>query len=283
MENETRDISLTCPICQKKNTIAIPEKVLTQKKFGSIKIQIPPGAVCPDHQFIVFLDPKGLVRGYEKIDVFMGDKETKRKEKRGEIKISLNNLVKEFGLYGVFSLLHAKLFNYRVYIVRTNISKYDTQQLNDFLNDISKNDYFRPLDLKLFSVKDYEGLKIKENNILLIDQNNNIIHTPWNEKLKLEEKSIRNAIDILNPNEQKIMIKQNVNAFLKKVKHSIRILKEVKKINRQDLRETLSEDLNISDITINQIELIKKFITRNISEVNGNKIIKRTEDFLGSL
>lgn len=283
MDNEARDVSLTCPICKKKNKITIPEKVLTQKKFGSIKIQIPPGAVCPDHQFIVFLDPKGLVRGYEKIDVFMGDSAAEPKDKRGGTKISLNNLIKEFGLYGVFSLLHAKLFNYPAYIIRNDISKYDPHLLNVFLNDISENDYFTPADLKICKEEDYEDLEIEENNGLLIDENNNIIHTPWNEKLKLEEKSIKNALDILNPNEQKIIVKQNVNSFLQKVKHSVRILKERKKINRQDLREKLSKDLNISDIPINQIEMIKKFITRNISKDMGAKIIKRTEDFLGSL
>jgi hypothetical protein len=283
MENKVRDVSLTCPICKKKNTITVPEKVLAQKKFGSIKIQIPPGAVCPDHQFIVFLDPKGLVRGYEKIDVFMGDSQTDPKENGEEAKISVNNLVKEFGLYGVLSLLHAKLFNYRAYVLREDISKYDIQQLNNFLNDITENNYFSPPDLKFFKREDYEVLEIEENKVLSIDENNNIIHTPWNEKLKFEENSIKDAIDIINPNEQKIIIKQNVNSFLRKVKYSIRILKDVKKINKLDLRERLSNDLDIPRIPINQIEMIKKFISRNLSEEMGAKIIKRTEDFLGSL
>ncbi|TFG00699.1 MAG: hypothetical protein EU541_01450 [Promethearchaeota archaeon] len=283
MEKETREISLTCPICKKKNTIKIPEKILGQKKFGSIKIQIPPGAVCPDHQFIVFLDPKGLVRGYEKIDVFMGDEHAESEQKEMKTEISVNQLVKQFGLYGLFSLLHSKLFNYHSYIIREDTSNFDFQKLNEFLNDISDNDYLNPQDIEILEEQNYEGLKLDKNNTLLINENNNIIHTPWNEKLKLEEEFIRNALDILNPNEQKIIIKQNVNSFLKKVKHTIRILEDVKKINNQDLTKKISKDLNLPEPNNNEIEMIKEFVIRNISKKLGNKIIKRTEAFLGSL
>jgi len=283
MENETKKIPLTCPICKKKNTINVPESVLSQKKFGSIKIQIPPGAVCPDHQFIVFLDPKGLVRGYEKIDVFMGDGQVSHEEKDIKATISLNHLVKEFGIYGVFSLLHSKLFNYHSYILRGDTSKYNPQNLNDFFNDVSKNDYFDPPKIEIQTEYDKEEVELNKDNILLIDKDNNILHTPWKEKLKLEEGFVKNALDILNPNEQKIIIKQNIASFIKKIRHTIRILQDTKKINNQELSKRLSKDLNLPAISNDQVEMIKKFIIRNVSEELGNKIIKRTEAFLGSL
>ncbi|MBD3342499.1 MAG: hypothetical protein GF353_25590, partial [Candidatus Lokiarchaeota archaeon] len=66
-----KELVLTCPICQKEKAIQVPDSVFAQKKFGTIKIQVPIGAVCPDHQFIVFVDSKGIIRGYEKIDIQM--------------------------------------------------------------------------------------------------------------------------------------------------------------------------------------------------------------------
>jgi len=64
-------LEVVCPTCGKVKNISIPEAVFSQKKFGTVKIQIPINAVCPEHQFIVFVDTKGIIRGYEKIDVLM--------------------------------------------------------------------------------------------------------------------------------------------------------------------------------------------------------------------
>ena len=57
-----KKVELTCPACQTFKTIDIPDAIFDQKKFGTIKIQVPPGAVCPEHQFIAFVDTKGIVR-----------------------------------------------------------------------------------------------------------------------------------------------------------------------------------------------------------------------------
>ncbi len=279
-------VSLRCPICQKENNIEIPDDILAQKEFGSIKIQIPPGAVCPDHQFIVFLGVEGKVRGYERIDVFMGREQEERKIEEISEGISLNQLVEEFGLYGVFSLIHSKLFSYLPYVVRDDISEEFSHQLNEYLNEITDNNYSNPLEIKILKKPDFDVLNIDEDNTLILDENNNIIHTPWGEKLSLEEGLIRDALDILNPSEQKIIIKQRVDSFLKTVKHTVRILNDLKKnkkINNQDLMKKLTKDLNRSDISHNYVEIIKCFIIRNISRDLGEKIIKRTEDFLSAL
>ena len=63
---ETKQIEVKCPDCEAQRSINIPVAVFSQKKFGTIKVQVPPGAVCEEHQFIVFVDTKGVVRGYER-------------------------------------------------------------------------------------------------------------------------------------------------------------------------------------------------------------------------
>lgn len=286
MENETREVSLTCPICKKKNTINVPEKVFEQKQFGSIKIQVPPGAVCPDHQFIVFLDPKGLVRGYERIDILMGDKSTKAIKEAEEgvgKEVSINILVKELGLYGVFSLLHAKLFGYPSYIIRNEVSEEFSTKINAFFNDLTKNEYSNPQQIEFLKDKDYNEVDLERENALLIDKHNNIMQTPWNEKLKLEEEFIQKALEIINPEEQKVIIKQNVKNFIKEVKHTLRILENVKQIYDKDLITQLEKDLKLSNVSNFRVNLIRQFIISNISEDLGNKIKNKVKDFLGSL
>ena len=71
MPYKYKEIEACCPICGLSKSLNVPEAVLSQKKFGTIKIQVPMGAVCSEHQFIVFVDQKGVIRGYEKIDIQM--------------------------------------------------------------------------------------------------------------------------------------------------------------------------------------------------------------------
>jgi len=283
---ETREVSLTCPICKEKNTINVPEKVFEQKQFGSIKIQVPPGAVCSDHQFIVFLDPKGLVRGYERIDILMGDKSAKAIEEAEEgvgKKLSINVLVKELGLYGVFSLIHAKLFGYPSYIIRDEVSDGFSKRINTFFDEITKNQYSNPQKIEFLEVTDYNKVDLERENALLIDRHNNIMQTPWNEKLKLEEELIQKALEIINPEEQKVIIQQNIKNFTKEVKHTLRIIENVKQIYDKDLITQLEKDLKLSNVSNFRINLIRQFIISNISEELGNKIKNKVKDFLGSL
>jgi len=68
MEEKTKSVEVKCPTCGRNEKISVPESLCSRKKMGLIKVEVPSGAVCPDH-FLIFLDPKGIVRGYEKIEI----------------------------------------------------------------------------------------------------------------------------------------------------------------------------------------------------------------------
>ncbi|MBY9006112.1 MAG: hypothetical protein KGD63_05090 [Candidatus Lokiarchaeota archaeon] len=76
-----RELFVSCPTCGIKKPIMIPKEVFTKKECGSIKIHVPSGIVCSDHQFVVFIDQSGLVRGYEKIDLIMATPPQKENKK----------------------------------------------------------------------------------------------------------------------------------------------------------------------------------------------------------
>lgn len=284
MERPKRKIELTCPVCQAKSTIEIPEQVFAQKQFGSIKIQVPPGAVCPEHQFIVFLDPKGLVRGYERIDILMGAPiQTEEEGKEFLGKVNLNQLIHMFGLYGVFSLMHAKFFGYESYVIKENASEEFSSRINEFLRKVTQNQYSNEKVIHFIADTAYDRIKIDRKNSLLIDAHNNIMQTPWDEKLNFEESYVKKALEIINPEEQIILIQQDINNFIKEVNHTIRILEDVKEIYDTDLIDQLSKDLKISKISKYRINLIRNFISRNVSEKLAKKIQNKVQEFLSSL
>jgi hypothetical protein len=280
-ENKVRNINLTCPICQTEKEIAVPEKVFAQKKFGSIKIQVPPGAVCPDHQFIVFLDPKGLIRGYEKIDILMKTQPEKAKAPI-EGKIGLKRLINIFGLYGVFSLIHAKLFGYSGYIIRDNPQEGLEMQLNEFFDTITSNTYSESPEIQFIEETKYDDIKLK-NNALLIDAHNNILQTPWEEKMEFEETIVKKALEIIDEEEQRVLLKQDINNLLKEVEHSVKILEDTKEIYDTELIDVLAKDLKAPKMSKARLNLIRKFIKMNISEDLAAKIKNKVQEFLNFL
>ncbi|MBD3195720.1 MAG: hypothetical protein GF317_11730 [Candidatus Lokiarchaeota archaeon] len=283
MSVEERELELQCPKCNQVASIKIPESVFSQKKFGSIKIQVPPGAVCPDHQFIVFLDPKGLIRGYEKIDIQMAAPKEEAIEDVGAEEISLNKAISFFGLYGFFSLFHAKLFGFKAYVLRDNISNQFSENVNKFFDETVQNKYTTPVQIEFLDEENLNKLKLKEKNSLLIDPHNNILQTPWDEKLEFEENSIKKALEIIDQEEQKVLINQDVSNFIRDVEQVVKIVEDVKEIYDTELIDQLSKDLKMPKISKNRLNVIREFIKLNISDSITKKIKNKVQEFLNFL
>ena len=257
------------------------KKQWAQKKFGTIKIQVPPGAICPDHQFIIFVDTKGIIRGYEKIDIHMAapaeGAETEGKE-------TIRSFVRIFGLYGLFSLIHAKVFAYPAYIiVNPGEEKIPEVLLNKIADNVLPEAYRGTNDVKFIEATNYSKIKLKEKDALLMDSQQNILQTPWEEKLKLEESIIKKALDIIDDNEQFIILQQEVAKLVREAEHIKGILEGVKEIYEDDLIDQISRDLMVPKINHYRLTLIKDFLRRRVSEKLPKKIKNKVEEFLNLL
>ena len=130
MTEQFKPLELSCPSCGAVKTVNIPESLFTDKKFGHIKIQVPRGAVCEDHVFVVFIDVKGRIIGYEAIDLSISATTEEPKEERvedSEITMTLINLIKTLGFNCVAGLIHARLFNYPSYLIPPVYNLYQFQ------------------------------------------------------------------------------------------------------------------------------------------------------------
>lgn len=283
MSEDFKELEITCPICQVVKKINVPSRIFSQKKFGTIKVQVPAGAVCKDHQFIVFVDPKGIIRGYEKIDIFMAST-PEVKEVIPEAKITLRAVLNDFGTYGVLSLIHAKLFNYPSYLIRSEDKVNNVSGLNDFFDNLLPEALQGSAPLNIFENIQYDKVKIKEKNALLIDEHNNILQTPWDHSsLGFEEELIKKALGIIDNEEQLIILRQGINQFLKEVDYVIKTLEDVEEIYMNDLIEKMSKDLRMTKINKYQIDLIKEYIENRISSKLVKKIKNKVHEFLGLL
>lgn len=280
-----KQLEVICPICGIVKLISVPEKIFSQKEFGTIKIQVPIGAVCPDHQFIVFADTKGTVRGYEKIDLHMTMPIEKTvKEKAGIL--TLRVLINTFGIYGVFCLMHAKVFDYPVYILLDKDSELyslDKDLLNNVGNSLLPESYRGGEKITFIEVIDYDKIKIKDKKGLIIDSHKHILQTPWEEKLKFEEVMIKKALEIIDEEEQLKLMQQSILKLMKEMEHVKSILENVREIYEDDLIERLSKDLMIPKINHYRLNLIKNMIRNRFSPKLASKIKNKVEDFLDLL
>ena len=273
-----KEVEVTCPICEKVKAINIPDRIFSQKKFGSLKIQIPQGAVCAEHQFIAFIDTKGKVHGYEKIDVTMKITfEETVKERAGVI--TLRRMILMVGIYGVLSLLHAKIFNYNTYIIIDEKFKYSEELMNLIGDRLLPNSYRGKGKVHLLKETDYGKIKVSKESLLLNTQNH-ILQTPWQQKLKFEQEIVKKALEILDEEEQLLILQRGIANFIKEAEYTVEILEGVKQIYEEELKEKLTKELMIPKINRFRINLIKEFIERTISPKIASKIMG---DYFGYL
>ncbi|MFX1276490.1 MAG: hypothetical protein ACFFBP_01380 [Promethearchaeota archaeon] len=282
-----RYVELTCPACQTFKKISVPDAVFEQNNFGTIKIQVPFGAVCPDHQFIAFVDIKGIVRGYERIDLLMKMplKEEEYSELEKTPELTINKIINSFGLYGVFCLFHAKIFNYPVYIIKNDNGTDDSTALNQLLDNILPEKYKDLTHPIIFINKnEFDKLKQKKKRLsLMIDPQQKIYQTPWSEKLKFEESILQKALEMIDLKEQLFIIKQEIARFIIEAEEVKIIVGDAKEIYKKELIETLSVNLNSPRINMSRLTLLLNFIDQRFSRRISRKIKTKVEEFLNFL
>ena len=277
MAENYKEIEVSCPVCSRSRNIKIPEQIFSQKKFGSIRIQVPQGGVCPEHQFILFIDTKGIIRGYENIDLQLVST-TKREAEAG--RFTLSDFLRIFGLYGVFCLIHAKIFNYPAYVIKNKDTEEISELINRIGNDLLPGAYQNTSTITLLDKTDYSKIQLKEKNALLMDDNLNILQTPWNVKLKFEEEIVQDALEILDDNEQLKLIQLAISAFIRQAEYTKNLLEKVKIIYNEDLVEKINRELLESKVNLYRVSLIKDFIRQRYSPKLADKIKNKVEEFL---
>jgi hypothetical protein len=275
-----REIEVTCPVCKKVRSIRIPEQIIAQKRFGVVRIQVPQGGVCPDHQFIVFIDTKGIIRGYEKIDLLL---KLAPEERISPGRFTLSDFIAIFGMYGVFCLIHAKLFNYPAYIIKNKEIEDVAELINKIGEAILPKKFQHISKVNFLDKTDYDTLIMKEKNAFLMDANQNILQVPWDEKLKFEEEMVKTALGIFDENDQLKLIQQTILNFIKQAEFVKDVLERTKQIYEDELANKVSRELLDNKVNLYRIALIKDFIRQRFSSRLADKIKNKVAEFLNLL
>jgi hypothetical protein len=274
-----RLIKPACPKCGKMKLLKIPISVFEQKGFGFVKIQVPKGAVCQDHQFIVISDGEARIIGYEAIDKAISLEEERReeelvKEKTKDFKFSLKSLIYKFGFNSVAGLLHAKLFKYETLIVRSDIEpEVNVNDLNEYFDKMIPEPYKNSVKIDVITYDSdiyspgyyYVLIANKIPKAFLLNPLRFVIQMPWSTNIEYESNIINYALQKEDLNEQYKVLSDSIQRFILDSEVTEQKLKEVKKISEKNLIKMLDKELTLSTINKGRMGIIKEFLVRRKS------------------
>ena len=280
MSTRLKRFEVSCPRCGLGREISVPESLFFDKKFGTIKIKVPKGAVCKEHNFIVFISTKGNIIGYDIIDASVS-LDQKDKLPIDLISLTLDEIIDAFGFNCVAGFIHAKLFDYNSRIIRSEEFRLNIGQLNELFDRLIPVNYRNSnviideeFDSYVFPNPYFYYTMIKNNhtNAFLINNRKLVIQVPWHTHIDFEKSILSNALGKKDKTEQLKYLALYINQFISDIEFTTVLLKNAKSISEKELIKKLKEKLIVSTINRNRIVLIKEFISRRISKDLSNKI-----------
>lgn len=286
MEQAFKILKIACPSCGAIKQLKIPDSIFSEKKIGFIKIQVPQGAVCNDHDFMILADSKGKVLGYETFDVAI----SKEKEQLEDVKEepstgpTLQALIDTFGFNCIAGLIHAKLFGYSSFMVSSSELNTDISELKNIIESIIPKPYRNSSTIDII---EYDGetfpspgyyysiLMSRRNNVFLINPYKHVVQSPWEIDIEYEQMIINHALKRDGNGIQFKVLTDFLQRLLKDVDEAKFILENCKKISEKELIKELNARLTLSSINKSRMRLIKEFINRRISPELAAKIRKK--------
>jgi hypothetical protein len=280
MSNTLKGFHVACPRCGEEKQINVPESLFYNKKFGTVKIKVPQGAVCKEHNFIVFISTKGDIVGYDVIDTSVSSDQGEQITKEiGDL--TLDELINAFGFNCVAGLIHAKLFDYPSFILRSEEFNINVEHLDEMFDRLIPLQYRNDnaikdaeFDTYVFTNENYFYTTFTNNNpdAFLINNRKHVIHKPWETKCVFEKSILDNALGRKDKSEQLKYLAQYIIQFIKDVEFTKTLLENSKSISEKDLMKQLKSKLIVSTINKQRVSIIKEFIEKRFSKELAAKI-----------
>ena len=277
-DNGEKDIQVQCPTCQKEKMIKVPNYIFDNKKVGNIKIQIYKG-ICCEHQFILFLNKKAEIRGYETIDMNIDLSEVE--ESRSKDKIYLRDLLKTYGDYAVSCVIHSILLNIPIIILRTKYEGSRASEFTSLFNKFLPNTPNKKMMI-VSNILEMEYQKAKIEDVLVINPTGIIINTPWKDiQLNFENNIVNETLKIIDDSTQTYVIQEAV-AVLFKDAEFIKAIIDKEEILEDDIKRKIAFNFS-HELSNKQLDLLKQILEHryksNVKRIK-NRLLSKLDNGL---
>lgn len=262
-------LEVVCPICGTKKNTTVPSYIFENKAFGTLKIQIHKGIIC-DHQFVIFVDKKGKIRGYEKIDIQLST--APKAVGQAEKKASLDFIVKLMGDFASVNIFHAFLLDIPVVIIRKTRNEDWENQVNTMSKELFPDLFESKTPIEFVDRSEYKEKKIK--NLLLIDEEGYILSAPWEiNKFDFEEDLLKKALGAEDFKAQLIIFQRAIKLLISKVEYTIELLEQTDTLYEEEIKENFIKKFMIKKVSDYDVDLVKEILKfRYLVDISKIKI-----------
>ncbi len=268
-------LNVKCPVCGVEKTINVPGYVFGNKQFGALKIQIPVGSVCAEHQFLIYVDKKGIIRSYETSDYQLPSVKREHKENL----LTISDFVAMVGEYATLNVLHALLLNVPIIMVQSQVDEKMGMVINKTLHSLLPAFFPNSHEMCIIDRKDFRTLS-ESDEILAIDEEGYILACPWEiNKFEIEEEILDKVLKLEDYKQQKIIFQQLLTSFFRKLNFVGEMLMKNDVIYENDLREKYKKHFMQKRVSNYELELIKG-VLKNRFDKDISKIKLKSFDKL---
>lgn len=252
-DESTVKLKVKCPICGIEKEIDVPAHVLAKKQFGTLKIQIPKGSVCVDHQFLIYVDKKGNIRSYETSD-FQLPSDIKLEEKHTFL--SLAEFVKMIGKFATLNVLHALFLDTPTYMVKTVADPDLEKVFNGTLYSMLPNFFKNKNEMRVISRSEFLKLKV-DDHILVIDEKGFILICPWQiTEFPIENDILKKILSLNEYQQQVILFQQLLTIFFRKLNLIGEMIIEQDRLSTRKIKDEFKKQFMQKKVSEYELELI---------------------------
>ncbi|MBD3188218.1 hypothetical protein GF325_15390 [Candidatus Bathyarchaeota archaeon] len=287
MTVEVKELRVLCPLCKKEAKIEVPIFLVNEAQDGVLKVSIPRGACCDEHSFMVYIDKKFRVRGYQNADIEFRNGPTISITKKA-IDAKKEGGLKDFRIQDITSLLGMDISSLilRTILVEKPVfllENFDLYNRVDktvaFLSDMESDDL--QITSQKFQQDDLKNLKRnkKINAFMVAPLYKAITRSPFREETntRFESNLLNETMEIPDRDGQIIFLRKELIKITRVIEEFVKMLKDVDKMYEEDIPGITQKKFNYK-LDSKNIDVIREVIAFKHDATLASKIINKSLD-----
>ncbi|MHA1699709.1 MAG: hypothetical protein ACTSWN_12770 [Promethearchaeota archaeon] len=286
MTQEVKSLSVTCPICHEQKDVNIPLTLFDEVQDNYLRIQIPQGAVCPEHSFMIFIDKQFKIRGYQSVDVaFTLVEEPKEKKKEPEPSkfdrlkdFTINDFLLSLGPDISASIFRTILVGKPILFLKMFDLYNRVDKIIAFLRELESEDLV--ITAEKIEPGETSSKKIRKSNAMVIAPlYKAIVRSPFIDDIdtRFEMNLLKETTEIPDRKSQIVYLRRELIKINKIIEEFVSILENTDRVYEEDIPALTKKKFNYN-LEVKNINVLKEVIGFKYGRKLAKKIKNRSLD-----
>ncbi|MHA1681506.1 MAG: hypothetical protein ACTSUE_10880 [Promethearchaeota archaeon] len=280
MTVEVKKILVRCPVCHVEKEVNIPIFLVKEAQDGVLKIQIPQGACCAEHSFMVYIDKKFKIKGYQNADIEfrVGAPANRKSQDKDKKDFKVDDLVNIMGPDISGTILRTILIGKPILFLETFDLYNRVDKAVVLLNDMESDDLV--ITTERITREELKEKRVnKSNSLVVVPLYQAIMRSPFFDDIntRFEGNLINETLKIPDRGGQIIFMRKELIKITRIIDEFVKILRDAEKLFEEDIPKITQEKFNYK-IDSKNIDVIKEVIFFKHDHTLAEKIINKSLD-----